>query len=79
MERCTLHVGRWVTKMIPKGTKIEPQRPKTLLEPGCRWKLVSEPFWALFGTPRDPEYRALAVARCYFLLILRHAPAQNLA
>ena len=43
-----------------------PETPKTLLEPGCRWKLVSEPFWALFGTPRDPENRALAVARCYF-------------
>ena len=28
----------------------------------------------LFGTPRDPENRALAVARCYFLLIWRHAP-----
>ena len=51
-----------------------PEAPKTLLEPGCRWKLVSEPCLALFGTPRDPENRALAVARCYFLLILRHAP-----
>ena len=43
-----------------------PEAPKTLLEPGCRWKLVSEPFLVLFGTPRDPENRALAVARCYF-------------
>ena len=37
-----------------------------LLEPGCRWKLVSESCLALFGTPRDLENRALAVARCYF-------------
>ena len=51
-----------------------PEAPKTLLEPGCRRKLVSEPFWAPFWTPRDPENRALAVARCYFLLIWRHAP-----
>ena len=43
-----------------------PEAPKTLLEPGCRWKLVSEPFWGPFWTPRDPENRALAVARCYF-------------
>ena len=43
-----------------------PEAPKTLLEPGCRWKLVSESFLALFGTPRDLENRALAVARCYF-------------
>ena len=43
-----------------------PEAPKTLLEPGCRWKLVSEPFLVLFGTPRDPETHALAVARCYF-------------
>ena len=43
-----------------------PEAPKTLLEPGCRWKLVSEPFLVLFGTPRDPENHALAVARCYF-------------
>ena len=27
MERCTLHVGRWVTKMIPKGIKMEPKGP----------------------------------------------------
>ena len=51
-----------------------PEAPKTLLEPGCRRKLVSEPFWGPFWTPRDPENRALAVARCYFLLIWRHAP-----
>ena len=50
-----------------------PEAPKTLLEPGCRQKLVSEPFWGPFWTPRDPENRALAVARCYFLLIWRHA------
>ena len=43
-----------------------PEAPKTLLEPGCRRKLVSEPFWGPFWTPRDPENRALAVARCYF-------------
>ena len=43
-----------------------PEAPKTLLEPGCRWKLVSESFLVLFGTPRDPEKHALAVARCYF-------------
>ena len=27
MERCTLHVGRWVTKMKPKGAKMEPKGP----------------------------------------------------
>ena len=27
MERCTLHVGRWVTKIIPKGAKMEPKGP----------------------------------------------------
>ena len=27
MERCALHVGRWVTKMIPKGIKMEPKGP----------------------------------------------------
>ena len=43
-----------------------PEAPKTLLEPGCRWKWVSESFLVLFGTPRDLENRALAVARCYF-------------
>ena len=32
-----------------------PEAPKTLLEQGCRWKLVSEPFLVLFGTPRDPK------------------------
>ena len=51
-------------KMNPK--MLENRAPKTLLEPGCRWKLVSEPFLVLFGTPRDPENHALAVARCYF-------------
>ena len=39
--------------------------PKMILEPGCHWKLVSEPF-LVFGTPRDPENRALAVAQCHF-------------
>ena len=32
-----------------------PEAPKTLLEPGCHWKLVSEPFLVLLGplgTPR---------------------------
>ena len=43
-----------------------PEAPKTLLGPGCRWKLVSERFLVLFGTPRDPENHALAVAQCYF-------------
>ena len=42
-----------------------PEAPKTPLEPGCRRKLVSESFWGPFWTPRDPENRALAVARCY--------------
>ena len=28
-----------------------PETPKTLLELGCRWKLVSEPFWAFLGPP----------------------------
>ena len=56
--------------MDPKMTQHRaPEAPKTLFEPACRWKLVSEPFWALFGIPRDPENHALAVARCYFLLI----------
>ena len=50
-------------KMVQNGA---PEAHKMLLEPGCRWKLVSESFLALFGTPRDLENRALAVARCYF-------------
>ena len=33
-----------------------PEAAKTLLEPGCRWKLFSEPCWALFLTP-PPEPR----------------------
>ena len=32
-----------------------PEAPKTLLEPGCRWKLVSEPFWGPFWDPPGPR------------------------
>ena len=34
---------------------LAPEAPKTLLEPGCRWKLVSEPFLVLFGTLGTPK------------------------
>ena len=32
-----------------------PEAPKTLLEPGCRWKLVSEPFWSFLGPLGTPK------------------------
>ena len=39
--------------MDPKMPQnLAPEAPKTLLEPGCRWKLVSEQFLVLFGTPK---------------------------
>ena len=69
-----LEGANWVSEGPQRAPKKDPkmiqnrapEAPKTLLEPGCRWKLVSEPFLVLFGTPRDPENHALAVARCYF-------------
>ncbi len=51
-----------------------PEAPKTLLEPGCRRKLVSEPFWALFGPPGTPKIVLSLWRGAIFLLIWRHAP-----
>ena len=31
------------------------EAPKTLLEPGCRWMLFWDPFWAHFWTPEPLE------------------------
>ena len=49
------------SKMGPKLLQNRPREaPKTLLEPGCRWKLFFDLFWPRFWIPRNLKNRALA-------------------
>ena len=50
--------------MDPKTVQSRaPEAPKTLLEPGCRWKLFPEPFWPLFLTPPGTSKIVLSLWR----------------
>ena len=64
----TILGSKMEAKMKSKSCQHRAWAPsKTLLEPGCRWKLFWPPFLTYFWTSGTPKNRALAVARCHFL------------